>query len=99
MNGMTEAEQATALSALPGWAIEEQQLCKTYKMASFRDAIVLLQRVAFEVEDLNHHPEIWNLYNRVRFALSTHDAGDVVTESDFALANKIETLAARLGGK
>ena len=93
MIGLTEAELTTALSGLPGWAVENNQLVKTYRLPSFRDAIVLIQRVAFEADELNHHPEITNLYNRVSFALCTHDAGDIVTDKDLTLASKIEALA------
>ncbi len=93
MSLLSESELTTALSALPGWQVEDNQLTKTFKFASFRDAMALIQRVAFEVEELNHHPEVRNLYNRVRFALCTHDAGDMVTEKDFTLATKIEKLS------
>ena len=93
MNRLTEAEREAALSGLPGWTIENDQLVKTFKLATFRDAVVLIQRVAFEAEELNHHPEIHNLYNRVRFALCTHNAGDLVTDKDLTLASKIEALA------
>jgi 4a-hydroxytetrahydrobiopterin dehydratase len=92
MNGLSDAELETALSGLPGWKVEGGQLAKTYKLRSFRDAMALLQRVAFEAEEMNHHPEIYNLYNRVRFALCTHDAGEQVTEKDVALASRIEQL-------
>ena len=51
-----------------------------------------LMRLAFDIEDMNHHPEIENLYNRVRFSLCTDDAGSVVTEKDIKLAERIEDL-------
>jgi len=93
MNGLTDVELQAALSALPGWSVEADQLVKTFRLASFRDAMTLIQRVAFEAEELNHHPEIQNIYDRVRFALCTHDAGDIVTDRDLALASRIERLA------
>ena len=51
-----------------------------------------LVEVGFAAEELNHHPEIYNVYNRVRLCLSTHDAGGQVTERDILLAGKIESI-------
>ena len=53
----------------------------------------MIVRVGFEAEEPNHHPEIVNVYNRVSFSLSTHDAGDAITERDIALAGRISAAA------
>ncbi len=82
-----------ALTALPDWKREGGAIAATYAFASFRDAIALIVRVGFEVEELNHHPEIVNVYNRVSFKLSTHDAGGVITDRDIALAARISAAA------
>ncbi len=92
MNALNKSELAAALNGLDGWTVENDSLIKVFEFASFRDAMSFLMRLAFEVEDMNHHPEIQNVYNRVRFTLSTHDAGGKVTEKDIKLAKRIEAL-------
>ncbi|MCB0503701.1 MAG: 4a-hydroxytetrahydrobiopterin dehydratase, partial [Bacteroidetes bacterium] len=56
------------------------------------EAFGFLTKVAILAEKQNHHPEIFNVYNKVDIALNTHDAGDVVTEKDHQLANAINDL-------
>lgn len=87
-----ENEIEVALSDLSGWTLEEDQLVKTFAFASFREAIAFIVRLSFEAEEMNHHPELKNIYNRVQICLSTHDAGNAVTEKDVKLATKIEAL-------
>ena len=67
MHPLSPTELEAALSELQGWQLEKDQLVKVVEFASFRDAISFLMRLAFDVEDMNHHPEIENLFNRVRF--------------------------------
>lgn len=76
----------------PEWSIEEGKLVAHYTFASFEDAIQVIQAVASCATELNHHPEICNIYNTLRFTLSTHDAGDVITEKDVALAGRISDM-------
>jgi len=78
------------LVELPGWRFEDDRLKKTFELSSFREAISFIVRLAFEAESQNHHPELGNVYNRVDVAITTHDAGNRVTESDVALASAIE---------
>ena len=85
-------ELKTKLTALPGWVHENNALNKTFQFASFRDAVAFLVRLSFEAEEMNHHPEIYNVYNNLTFTLRTHDAGNAVTEKDLRLAKKIELL-------
>src|ERR1700690_4268067 len=77
-----------ALTTLPDWKRDGGAIAAAYVFASFRDALALIVRVGFEAEELNHHPEIANVYNRVSFKLSTHDAGGAVTEPDIVLATR-----------
>lgn len=79
-----------ALGALPGWKHEGDRLEKRFVFADFREAFSFLTRVAFEAEALGHHPEINNVYKTVVLALTTHDAGNVVTVKDVELAAAIE---------
>ena len=90
---LTAHEIDAGLATLPDWKREGGAIRAAYKFASFRDAVAFMTRVAFEAEELNHHPEIANVYNRVSFVLTTHDAGNAVTENDIALARRISAAA------
>lgn len=68
---------------------KDNKLYAKFKFKDFAEAMVFINRVAEIAEKLNHHPTIINTYNIVELYLSTHDAGDVVTEKDFALAEQI----------
>lgn len=79
-----------ALAELDGWRFEADQLKKTFTFGDFREAVSFIVRMAFFAEAMNHHPDLHNVYNRVDVALTTHDAGDQVTETDLKLARAIE---------
>lgn len=87
---LTDERIVEELQSLPGWTYEDNQLRKTFEFKDFRGAIGFIVRMAFSAEELNHHPNITNVYNRVDVALSTHDAGNQVTERDVALAQALE---------
>jgi 4a-hydroxytetrahydrobiopterin dehydratase len=78
------------LADLSGWSFDNNKLHKTFEFGSFREAVSFIVRLAFEAERMNHHPELMNVYNRVEISLTTHDAGDRVTEKDLLLARAIE---------
>ena len=84
---------AAALESLPGWTHESDRLCKTYELGDFRRAVAFIVRLGFEAEQLNHHPELRNVYGRVTVALTTHDAGNRVTAFDVALARAAERVS------
>jgi 4a-hydroxytetrahydrobiopterin dehydratase len=92
-NSLTAQEVTDALAQLSGWTWERDALAKTYTFKSFREAMSFMTRVAFEAEELNHHPDWSNTYNRVEVRLSTHDAGDKVTAKDVALAKRFEKIS------
>lgn len=79
-----------ALRDLPGWKYEDDQLKKTFELSNFREAISFIVRLAFHAEELDHHPDLHNVFNTIDIALTTHDAGDKVTEMDVKLARAIE---------
>jgi len=81
---------ATALMDLDGWTHEDDKLKKTFEFTDFRAAISFIVRMSFFAEAMNHHPELENVYNTVSIALTTHDAGDQVTQLDIDLATEIE---------
>jgi len=81
-----------ALSGLKNWSFEEDKLLMDIKLKNFSEALSFLVKVGIEAEKLNHHPEIYNIYNKVTLKLTTHDAGNRVTEKDIVLARAIENL-------
>ena len=76
------------------WTEENNTLYKKFEFKDFSEAFAFMTRVAIEAEKMNHHPLWTNVYNRVEIILSTHDAGDIVTEKDHKLAKKIDALIA-----
>jgi 4a-hydroxytetrahydrobiopterin dehydratase len=74
------------------WKEENNQLIKHFEFDDFVSAFDFMARVAVIAEELNHHPEWTNVYNKVEIRLSTHDAGNVVTEKDHQLASRIDEL-------
>jgi 4a-hydroxytetrahydrobiopterin dehydratase len=84
----------SAVAEIPGWERSGDAITREYRLGGFREAVAFIVRVAFEAEALDHHPEITNVYDRVSVRLSTHDAGDRVTEMDIELARRIEALNA-----
>jgi len=89
---LTSPEIEAGLSGLPDWQVVDDALVKTFEFKDFRAAMAFLLRMSFEAEEMNHHPEVINVYNRVRLALTTHDAGGVITEKDLKLAQRLEQL-------
>ena len=85
---------AAALQQLTGWtaAADRDALCKTYRFADFNAAFGFMTRVALAAEKLDHHPEWFNVYNRVEVALTTHDS-DGVTALDVELARIMDQAA------
>lgn len=74
------------------WKEENNQLKKTFQFKNFMEAFAFMTRVAFIAEKMNHHPDWKNVYNRVEISLSTHDAGDIVTDKDRKLAEAIDKI-------
>jgi 4a-hydroxytetrahydrobiopterin dehydratase len=94
MNKPLTAEETTrACAGLPGWAFAGDALKKTFKFGSFREALSFMVRASFEAEELNHHPEWTNVYNRVEVKLTTHDAGEKVTSKDVELARRLQSIS------
>ncbi len=77
-----------------GWALsaDGRALEKSFRFKDFSEAFAFLTRVAMHAEKVDHHPEFTNVWNRVDFRLTTHDA-DSVTERDVNLARQIDKLA------
>jgi 4a-hydroxytetrahydrobiopterin dehydratase len=76
------------------WQEVNNTLYKKFVFTNFSEAFAFMTRVAIEAEKLNHHPNWSNVWNTVEIWLSTHDAGNIVTEKDYTLAKNIDTLLA-----
>lgn len=74
------------------WKEENNKLYRRFEFSDFTQAWGFMNKVALAAEKMDHHPEWKNIYNRVEIWLSTHDAGDTVTEKDRELAAKIDAL-------
>jgi len=89
---LSTAEIEDRLGRLDGWALANGKLHKDYAFASFVQAFAFMTGVALVAEAMNHHPEWFNVYNRVTIDLTTHDAGGI-SAKDFELAAKADALA------
>lgn len=85
---------AEKLQDLVGWETAENKIVREFQFENFRESMGFLVRVGFEAEVMDHHPEIYNVYNKVRLELTTHDAGNQVTDKDLKLAAAINKLVA-----
>lgn len=79
------------LKDLNGWKLLNNAIEKTFLFKDFKEAMSVMQHIAFEAEALNHHPEWFNVYNKLNIRLTTHDANGI-TEKDFVLAEKIDVI-------
>jgi 4a-hydroxytetrahydrobiopterin dehydratase len=74
------------------WTEKNNSLYRKFEFRDFSEAFAFMTRVAIAAEKMNHHPLWTNVWNRVEIWLSTHDAGDLVTEKDRRLAAKIDEI-------
>ncbi len=94
------AARAAALNDLDGWSDvpERDAIERTFTFKSFNAAFGFMSRVALKAEKMDHHPEWFNVYNRVDVTLTTHSA-DGITELDVTLAAFMNTVAHQMGVK
>ena len=74
------------------WQEQDNKLSRAFSFTDFSEAFAFMTRVALIAEKMDHHPFWTNVYNKVTIELSTHDAGDTVTEKDHKLAEAIDKL-------
>ena len=74
------------------WETKSDQLVREFEFKDFSEAWAFMARVALAAEKMDHHPEWTNVYNKVSIKLSTHSAGNIVTQKDRDLAAIIDTL-------
>ena len=89
---LTEEQVREALADLPGWDLEDGKLHRKLQFQDFKAALGFMVAVGCHAEATNHHPEWFNVYNRVEVWLTTHDAGGL-TAKDIALAREIDRRA------
>jgi len=91
---LSSDEREEALVNLPDWILRDDGLAiaRDFKFADFREAWGFMTRIALTAEKMDHHPEWWNVYNRVSITLTTHDAGGL-SERDVRMAEAIDLLA------
>ncbi|MBZ5609601.1 MAG: 4a-hydroxytetrahydrobiopterin dehydratase [Acidobacteriia bacterium] len=95
MRKFSGSELKAALSRLPGWTVAEGKLHKEYKFADFIHAFGFMSTAALAIEKMGHHPEWFNVYNRVTVDLTTHDAQGI-TSKDVDLAKLLDQVANKL---
>ena len=88
---LSASEVEAALTNLPDWKYKNGKLHKTFFFGSFVEAFGFMTQVALHAEKMNHHPEFFNIYNRVTLALITHDVSGA-SELDIRLAKIIDAL-------
>ena len=79
------------------WTEQNNRLKASFKFKDFKAAFAFMTEVAFYAELQNHHPNWSNVYNTVHFELTTHDAGNTVTEKDHKLATSIDEVYKKFG--
>ena len=87
------------MSMAENWIEQSDRLSRAFRFSDFSEAFAFMTRVAMEAEKMDHHPSWSNVWNRVEIHLSTHDAGDVVTEKDRELARRIDAIFASTGDR
>ena len=88
---LSSGEIQTELNKVAGWVIQDEKLHKEFQFSSFIEAFGFMTQLALVAESMNHHPEWFNVYNRVVIDLTTHDAGGI-SNLDFELASKANNL-------
>jgi len=79
-------------STSPNWNEVDGKLERNFEFKDFSESLDFINKLAVICESENHHPEINWIYNKINLKLSTHDAGDIVTEKDIKLANLIDEI-------
>ena len=88
---LSSDEIQTELKKVAGWVIQDEKLHKEFQFSSFIEAFGFMTQLALVAESMNHHPELFNVYNRVVIDLTTHDTGGI-SNLDFELASKANDL-------
>ena len=88
---LSDEQIKTELTGLLGWSVVNGKLHKDYVFDDFVEAFGFMTRAAIHIEKMNHHPEWFNVYNKISVDLTTHDAGGI-TQNDIVLARTLNSL-------
>lgn len=89
---LTDEQIKKELTSLAGWNVVNGKLHKDFVFKDFIDAFGFMSQAAIHIEKMNHHPEWFNVYNKIKVDLVTHDAGGI-TQNDINLARTLNSLA------
>ncbi len=92
LNVIDGEELSTWLQTYSRWSVEGDALTAVFTFKDFAEAFAFLTRVAIISEKLNHHAHIENMYNRVTLTVTTHDAGNKVTDKDRKFVQEVENV-------
>lgn len=90
MGKLSEKEISKNLLEIAGWTDTDGKLTKEFKFNDFKESMAFIVKVGMVAETNGHHPELFNVYNKVTIQLATHDAGGSITDKDFTLAKAID---------
>ena len=88
---MTDEQIKKELASLSGWSVANGKLHKDFVFQDFIEAFGFMSKAAIHIEKMNHHPEWFNVYNKIKVDLVTHDAGGI-TQNDINLARTLNSL-------
>ena len=91
MMRLSESDIDEELKKLSGWDVKDGKLHKEFQFDNFNQAFGFMTRAAMEIEKMNHHPEWFNVYNRITVDLTTHEVGGI-TNNDVNLARILNSL-------
>ena len=91
MKTYSKEESQEILKRVAHWHFENDAIIRHFEFKNFLESLAFIQSVGLLADKANHHPEIFNIYNKVQLKLSTHDAAGV-TEKDFLLATEINSI-------
>lgn len=95
---LSEEEITARLERLPGWERQGGAITRTFKH-TYHECVHLAMYVAAKAREIQHHPDIHITWQRIRFSITTHDAGNRLTAKDFELAHHIDAIAAGHGAE
>lgn len=92
MKKYSNIEIQTAMKTLNNWILFEDKIKKQFQFKDFSEALAFIVRIGVLAEKQNHHPELYNVYNKVTIALTTHDVSGL-SDKDFQLATAIDAIS------
>ncbi|WP_351222817.1 4a-hydroxytetrahydrobiopterin dehydratase [Streptomyces sp. NPDC002133] len=94
---LSQKEIEDRLRELPGWSQKGDRIARTYRLGNHFAATALVVHIAQIQDELSHHSDLTLGYNTVNLTVNTHDAGGAITDRDFELASRVETVAPNHG--